>query len=234
MKAGPTRRFQLRVPAEDRHLAEIRDFIQEVGEKIQVPGKILANTKLAVDEACTNVVRHGYKGRPGFVEVVVTGNQREFSIEIKDQGESFDLRNVKSPDLKEYVETRKRGGLGVFIMNQLMDEVRYRGGTDGNTLTMSKRLGRRRRKGKGARPRSLRFLYTLQAFGAMTFLVAVAFTVIHARQMQALRLETISHARSVAQGLALPAADLLSRPEPMSIEQTLLNQAIRAALKANP
>src|SRR6267378_1957416 len=224
-KAGPTRRFQLRVPAEDRHLAEIRDFIQEVGEKIQIPGKVLANTKLAVDEACTNVVKHGYKGRTGFIEVIVTGNLREFHIEIRDQGESFDLRNVKSPDLKMYVETRKRGGLGVFLMNQLMDEVRYRGGADGNMLTMSKRLARRR---------SLRFAYTLQAFGAMTFLVAVAFTVIHARQMQSVRDEILGHARSVARGLAMPATDLLSRPEPMSIEQTLLNQSIRAAIKSNP
>jgi serine phosphatase RsbU (regulator of sigma subunit)/anti-sigma regulatory factor (Ser/Thr protein kinase)/transposase len=234
-KAGPTRRFQLRVPAEDRHLAEIRDFIQDVGEKIQIPGKILANTKLAVDEACTNVVKHGYKGRAGFIEVVVTGNLREFSIEIRDQGDSFDLRNVKSPDLKMYVETRKRGGLGVFLMNQLMDEVRYRGGADGNVLVMSKRLGRRRRRaGKGAPPRSLRFAYTLKAFGAMTFLIAAAFTLIHVRQMQAVREEIVSHARSVARGLALPASDLLSRPEPMSIEQTLLNQSIRAALRANP
>jgi serine phosphatase RsbU (regulator of sigma subunit)/anti-sigma regulatory factor (Ser/Thr protein kinase)/transposase len=235
-RAGPTRRFQLRVPAEDRHLAEIRDFIQDVGEKIQIPGKILANTKLAVDEACTNIVKHGYKGKTGFIEVVVTGNQREFSMEIRDQGESFDLRNVKSPDLKMYVETRKRGGLGVFLMNQLMDDVRYRGGPDGNVLTMSKRLGRRRRRvGKeGGRPRSLRFAYTLQAFGAMTFLVAVAFGVIHARQMQSIRGEATSHARSVARGLALPAAEVLSRPEPMSIEQTLLNQSIRAALRANP
>jgi serine phosphatase RsbU (regulator of sigma subunit)/anti-sigma regulatory factor (Ser/Thr protein kinase)/transposase len=235
-RAGPTRRFQLRVPAEDRHLAEIRDFIQDVGEKIQIPGKILANTKLAVDEACTNIVKHGYKGKTGFIEVVVTGNQREFSMEIRDQGESFDLRNVKSPDLKMYVETRKRGGLGVFLMNQLMDDVRYRGGPDGNVLTMSKHLGRRRRGvGKeGGRPRSLRFAYTLQAFGAMTFLVAVAFGVIHTRQMQGIRGEAMSHARSVARGLALPAAEVLSRPEPMSIEQTLLNQSIRAALRANP
>jgi serine phosphatase RsbU (regulator of sigma subunit)/anti-sigma regulatory factor (Ser/Thr protein kinase)/transposase-like protein len=235
-KAGPTRRFQLRVPAEDRHLAEIRDFIQEVGEKIQIPGKILANTKLAVDEACTNVVKHGYKGRTGYLEVVVTGNQKEFSIEIQDQGESFDLRNVKSPDLKMYVETRKRGGLGVFLMNQLMDEVRYRGSPEGNVLSMSKRLGRRRRRvgGRGAKPRSLRVTYTLQAFGAMTFLVAVAFTGIHARQIQSVREETQSRARSVARSLALPASGLLSRPEPMSIEQTLLNQSIRAALKANP
>jgi hypothetical protein len=100
---------------------------------------------------------------------------------------------------------------------------------------MSKRLGRRRRRaGKGARPRSLRFAYTLKAFGAMTFLIAAAFTFIHVRQMQSVREEVLTHARSVAQGLAMPASDLLSRPEPMSIEQTLLNQSIRAALKSNP
>src|SRR5262245_23954883 len=149
-RSMPPRRFQLRVSAEERHLAEIRDFVQEAGEKLLVPNKILANTKLAVDEACTNVVKHGYRGESGFIEVVITGNGREFSIAIKDTGRSFDLRNVKSPDLKMYVETRKRGGLGVFLMNQLMDEVRYRAGHDGNVLAMSKRLGKpRRRKGKG-------------------------------------------------------------------------------------
>jgi len=234
-KAGPTRRFTLRVPAEERHLAEIRDFIQDVGEKIQIPGKVLANTKLAVDEACTNVVKHGYKDSTGFIEIIVTGNQREFSIEIHDSGKSFDLRNVKSPDLKMYVETRKRGGLGVFLMNQLMDEVRYRGGPSGNVLSMSKRLGkRRRRRGKEPPRRSLRFTYTLQACGALTFLVALGFGAIHARQVSSLREETMGHARSVARGLVSPALDLLTRPEPMSIEQTLLNQSIRAALKANP
>ena len=67
------RRFHLKVAAEERHLAEIRDFVQEAGEKLLVPGKILANTKLAVDEACTNIVKHGSKGDPGFIEVVITG-----------------------------------------------------------------------------------------------------------------------------------------------------------------
>ena len=234
--AGPTRRFQLRVPAEDRHLAEIRDFIQDAGEKIQIPEKTLGNTKLAVDEACTNVVRHSYKGRPGFIEVVLTGHLREYSVQIRDQGDSFDLRNVASPDLKMYVENRRRGGLGVYLMNQLMDDIRYHAGADGNVLTMTKRLGkvRRRRAGKEKRPRSLRLAYTLKAIAAMTVLVVGAFLYVQARQSRAIRDETVAHARSVARSLALPACDVLARPEPMSIEQTLLNQSIRAALKANP
>ncbi|HZI89862.1 MAG TPA: SpoIIE family protein phosphatase, partial [Candidatus Polarisedimenticolia bacterium] len=232
--AGPTRRFQIRVPAEDRHLAEIRDFIQEAGEKLQIPGRTLGNTKLAVDEACTNVVKHSYNGQVGFIEVIVTGNLREFSIQIHDTGESFDFRNVQSPDLKKYVETRRRGGLGVFIMNQLMDEVRYHGTPSGNVLTMTKKLGRPRRVDRGKRPRSLRLAYTLKAVAAMALLVGVAFSILQTRQARGLRQETIDHARSVARSLALPACDVLSRPEPMSIEQTLLNQSIRAALKANP
>jgi serine phosphatase RsbU (regulator of sigma subunit)/anti-sigma regulatory factor (Ser/Thr protein kinase)/transposase len=235
-RAMPPRRFQLKVAAEERHLAEIRDFVQDAGEKLLIPQKILANTKLAVDEACTNVVKHGYKGDSGFIEIVITGNGREFSIAIHDTGRGFDLRNVKSPDLKMYVETRKRGGLGVFIMNQLMDEVRYRAGHDGNVLTMVKRLGRntRRRRGKGATRRSLRFTYTVQAFGAITFLVVAAFTVIHMRQRDALEREVLLQARSAAAGVGATAVETLTRREPMSMEQTLLNQSIRALLRAHP
>ena len=236
-RAMPPRRFQLRVSAEDRHLAEIRDFVQDAGEKLLIPQKILANTKLAVDEACTNVVKHGYKGMSGgFIEIVITGNGREFSIAIHDTGRGFDLRNVKSPDLKMYVETRKRGGLGVFIMNQLMDEVRYRAGHDGNVLTMVKRLGRnsRQRLGKGKSRRSLRFTYTVQAFGAITFLVAVAFTVIHMRQRDTLEREVLLQARSTAASVGATSVETLTRREPMSMEQTLLNQSIRALLRAHP
>jgi serine phosphatase RsbU (regulator of sigma subunit)/anti-sigma regulatory factor (Ser/Thr protein kinase)/transposase len=233
----PPRRFHLQVAAEERHLAEIRDFIQEAGEKLQIPGKVLANTKLAVDEACTNVVKHGYRGRQGgFIEITVVGNGHEFSIAIRDTGRSFDLRNVKSPDLKMYVETRKRGGLGVFLMNQLMDDVRYRAGQDGNVLTMSKHLGRRRRRrrGKGPSRRSLRFQYTIQAFGAITALVALAFGAIYVRQTRVGELEVIAQARSVARSLASAAADVLARREPMSIEQTLLNQALKTMLRSHP
>lgn len=236
-RAMPPRRFQLKVTAEERHLAEIRDFVQDVGEKLLIPQKILANTKLAVDEACTNVIKHGYRGESGgFIEVVITGNGREFSIAIHDTGKSFDLRNVKSPDLKMYVETRRRGGLGVFIMNQLMDEVRYRAGHDGNVLTMIKRLGRntRRRRGKGKPRRSLRFTYTVQAFGAITFLVAVAFTCIHMRQRDALVRDVLLQARSTAASVGATSVETLTRLEPMSMEQTLLNQSIRALLRAHP
>ena len=229
------RRFNLRVAAEERHLVEIRDFVQDAGEKLLIPQKTLVQTKLAVDEACTNVVRHGYKGASGFIEIVITGNGRDFSIAIHDTGKGFDIRNVKSPDLKMYVETRKRGGLGVFLMNQLMDEVRYRASSNGNVLTMTKRLGRsRRRKGKGKPRKSLRFQYTIQAFGAITLLVALAFSAIHWRQARVIERDAINQAKSTATSLGQGAVDALQSAEPMSPDQTHLGESVRALMKAHP
>jgi len=236
LKVQPTRRFSLKVPAEEKHLAEIRDFVQETGEKLLIPNHILANTKLAVDEACTNVVKHGYKDSSGGpIEIVITGNGREFTIALHDRGRPFDIRNVQTPDLRMYVENRKRGGLGVFLMNQLMDDVRYRRSHGENVLLMAKRLDRRARKRKAGEKihRSLRFQYTLQTFGALTLLVAVAFTLVHLRQARAVTDEMLAQARSGAKSLSAPALGILARPEPMSIEQTLLNQSIRATLKAH-
>ena len=231
----PPRRFHLRVPGEERHLAEIRDFVQEAGEKLLIPNKILANTKLAVDEACTNVVKHGYHGSAGDIDVTIIGNGREFSIEVRDTGKNFDLRSVRSPDLKMYVETRRKGGLGVFLMNQLMDEVRYSGGGGANTLTMSKRLDRAPRRRKKGTPskRSLRFTYTVRAFGALTFLVAVGFGLIHMQQMRTVEQEVVAQAQSGGRTLAAPALAALARPEAMSIDQTLLNQSVVALRKAH-
>ena len=231
----PPRRFHLRVSGEERHLAEIRDFVQEAGEKLLIPSKVLANTKLAVDEACTNVVKHGYNGASGDIDVTIVGNGREFSIEIRDSGKNFDLRSVRSPDLKMYVETRRKGGLGVFLMNQLMDEVRYMGGGGSNTLTMSKRLDRApRRPKKGSAPRrSLRFTYTVRAFGALAFLVVTGFGLILMQQMRSVEHDVVTQARNGGRTLGAPALAALARPEPMSIDQTLLNQSIVAMRKAH-
>ena len=63
-----------------------------------------------------------------------SGNDRR----IADVERAVDEAELLDQDVDP--SARRRGGLGVFLMNQLMDEVRYRGGADGNILTMSKRL----------------------------------------------------------------------------------------------
>jgi anti-sigma regulatory factor (Ser/Thr protein kinase) len=98
---------------------------------------------LAVDEACTNVIKHAYHSRPG-LPIVVTCAIQETTLEItvQDQGEPADIPNIKPRPLDEI----RPGGLGVFIIRSVMDQVSYSNLPDiGNRLVMSKILPREKK-----------------------------------------------------------------------------------------
>ncbi len=131
---------QLKVPAHVEYLSELRDFVTRVCRKYGVSDKVINAFKLAIDEAGTNIIRHAYRDHdePGFVTVRVIVKKASVTVSLIDQGKYFDPRNVKDPDLKRYVEIGKRGGLGIFIIRKLMDELDYRKTEEGNELRMTK------------------------------------------------------------------------------------------------
>ncbi len=131
---------QLKVPAHVDYLGELRDFVTRVCRKYGVSDKVINAFKLAIDEAGTNIIRHAYRDHdePGFVTVRVIVKKASVTVSLIDQGKYFDPRNVKDPDLKRYVEIGKRGGLGIFIIRKLMDELDYRKTEEGNELRMTK------------------------------------------------------------------------------------------------
>ena len=65
----------------------------------------------------------------------------ELIIAMQDHGKSFDSKKVKRPNLKANLSERQIGGLGIYLMRKLMDEVNYRSSGAGNLLTMIKRKG---------------------------------------------------------------------------------------------
>jgi serine/threonine-protein kinase RsbW len=91
----------------------------------------------AVGEAFNNIAVHGYRDeKPGPVEIDVGVDRRgRLAVEMRDYGRSFDPRNAIPPDLDALPES----GMGIFIMNGVMDEVVYRPGRP-NVLTLVKRL----------------------------------------------------------------------------------------------
>ncbi len=83
--------------------------------------------KMAVDEACTNVIEHAYAGESEQpVEIAMILSRDKLTIRIRDKGQKFDEKAYREPDLIEYARTKKSGGFGVHIMRKLMDEVAYR------------------------------------------------------------------------------------------------------------
>jgi serine/threonine-protein kinase RsbW len=132
--------FQMEVPAQEHRLGEIRDFITGIAQRAGFSNHEINNLKLALDEACSNVVRHAYRGmEPGTIRLEVDWRPGELDISILDQGKSFDWKGSKTPDLNRYVEIGKKGGLGIWFIRKLMDETDYRTVDGTNTLRLVKR-----------------------------------------------------------------------------------------------
>jgi serine/threonine-protein kinase RsbW len=117
---------ELLIKSKTDNLAVIRDFIKsaanESGFSEDTVGKII----LAVDEACTNIIKHAYKNSPeGNIFIKIKFNDPKFSVSITDEGSHFDPNRVPEPDLREYYKEKRVGGLGVFLIKKLMDEVDY-------------------------------------------------------------------------------------------------------------
>ncbi|MBN2117904.1 MAG: ATP-binding protein [Anaerolineales bacterium] len=123
------------------NLDEIREFVGKIARKGGFSDKDVYNIQLAADEAASNIIEHAYHNLPGKVLELSCGMQGDvITIVLTDQGESFDPSEVPAPDLKADLSDRKIGGLGIFLMRKLMDEVDYRPGPNkSNVLTMTKR-----------------------------------------------------------------------------------------------
>jgi len=96
---------------------------------------------LAVDEACTNVIFHGYNRNPEkYFDITVEFKENRFVVHIDDVGKGYDLRNHPTPSMKDYISKPKPGGLGIKIIKNLVDEIDYQQTPNRNKLTLTKHL----------------------------------------------------------------------------------------------
>ena len=119
-------RTSKRILSRTDNLLEVREFVGEAARTFGFSEEDAANIVLAVDEACTNIIKHAYQyATDKEIEVTVFPNHDSFEISIYDSGRSFDPAKIRQPDLKEHIGHQKRGGLGVYLMKKLMDKVEY-------------------------------------------------------------------------------------------------------------
>jgi len=130
---------EIKIPARMVSLREVRDFIEQIGKKYKFSEKVVNSFKLVVEEGCTNIIRHGYQDiKDGTITVRAIIRRLSLTIVILDHGKSFDPRQIKNPDLQKYVQIGKKGGLGIFMMRKLMDDIQYHVTSHGNQLRLTK------------------------------------------------------------------------------------------------
>ena len=117
---------ELRVKSKTENLSVIRDFVSENALNAGIPMTKVEDIMLAVDEACTNIIKHAYKLSPeGEIIIKIDYDKEKFTITIIDYGKSFKPESVPLPDLQKYYREHKVGGLGIYLMRSLMDDVKY-------------------------------------------------------------------------------------------------------------
>ena len=134
-------RHHLQIPAATHELEHIRNFVSGHARRFGFSEQAVADIRLAVDEACTNIIKHAYElCKDREIRVYIEVYPREMVFSIIDNGKPFDPANYPVPSLQEQLQQKKRGGYGLMLMRRLMDRVEYHKTNSHNELRMTKRL----------------------------------------------------------------------------------------------
>jgi len=134
-----SQRFQITHAAELESLSVFRDFITECCAQYNISDDTVLELKLAVDEACTNIIEHGYKDMdPGSIILSFRIESERILVQITDFGHQFEPEETPKPDLEAALEDRELGGLGLYLIYQTMDNINYQSSIEGNMLTFTK------------------------------------------------------------------------------------------------
>ena len=126
-RAKPKAALILSFPSRTSYLALVRDLTKKMAEAAGFDAATADRVALAVDEATTNVLEHAYHGATDReVELRFEDRGRELRVDVVDTGEMVDPRAIPRVELKRYVSERRTGGLGVHLMEKIMDSVTFR------------------------------------------------------------------------------------------------------------
>ncbi|MDP3398438.1 MAG: ATP-binding protein [Bacteroidales bacterium] len=116
-------------------------FLDELGTSWGLHDSLAANLNLVIEEALTNIILYGYNDSDNhIIEILLTRGDGQISITIKDDGLEFDPTKMRDPDTTLSVEERPVGGLGIFLIKQIMDKVQYMREGKINYLILTKNI----------------------------------------------------------------------------------------------
>ncbi len=133
----------VQTPGEISYLHRIRQFVTGIAIESGISEEDLDTIELAVDEACANVIEHGYDSDDPNKNITIRMeiDPAKLVLTIIDQGKQFDPRNRKNPDINTLITMKQDGGLGISLIKRVMDVIDYRTTPEGqNELILTKYL----------------------------------------------------------------------------------------------
>ena len=125
------------LPATRESLQHFRTFVLTPLEQRQISPALVSRLDLILEELLTNIITYAYRDKEGSIEVQWSlAPDSKLCFVVRDWGVPFNPLSLDDPNLSDDIEARKVGGLGVFFVRQLADDVSYRREGDKNILTL--------------------------------------------------------------------------------------------------
>ena len=133
--------LELRIPSCADRLKLVRSVVNCAAQMFGFKDEEVDSMVLAVNEACMNIMQHAYCGCDGEIILEIIDKHDELLFRLTDFAETVNKANIKPRDLSDL----RPGGLGVHLMQEVMDRVSYFDGPDntGNIVELSKKLKQR-------------------------------------------------------------------------------------------
>ena len=215
--------------ADESMLEDIRRSIDDVIAELNLSTKEKNGVLLAIEEACTNVIRHAYLYGPGTIRIKAKLLADRVVFSIYDKGRRFDFNRTDTPDLDRYVKTGRKGGLGLYLIRKMMDKVDYYSKDGENELRMVKNIQPKKQIVLKPRGMSIRLKFAMWASLVVFVIVGAISFYYNDRNSNSIKERFFSGAMDFAQTTALNAGDKIA----VDNELELAGLA-RSAMQGNP
>ncbi|MEE9225636.1 MAG: ATP-binding protein [Bacteroidota bacterium] len=126
MQNHSSNKLELKIESRTDRLIFVRNFVSGAARKFGFSDEEVSNIALAVDEACTNVIKHAYRfATDQEINITILMRDGKFEVVITDKGRHFNPERVKIANMKEYLKQYNRRGFGMYLMKSLVDKVEY-------------------------------------------------------------------------------------------------------------
>ena len=142
----PSSRIEITRPARMSSLPDFMQALEQMCRQVPVAGEARDDLRVALEEACSNVINHAFAGRQAgdltlVVEEQVASGGPAVALVLQDRGMAFNPLTVPAPDVAVEAQDRAIGGLGVHLIRQMTDEQSYvHSDAGGNRFTLVKYL----------------------------------------------------------------------------------------------
>lgn len=122
-------------------ISRLGDFIEDIGNEFSLAPDVIFNLNLVLEEAVVNIINYAYpKEEHEFIYLSAKMHDGSIVIVLTDTGKEFDPTMAPEADVTLSADDRQIGGLGIFLIRQIMNEVRYERIDGKNVLTLEKKL----------------------------------------------------------------------------------------------